>query len=561
LLLLCFRLFETSPAFGLPPVPVDTVRLNPSVQQALSRLQDQWLLWNSSFLQGDFEQMDAAQEDLVRTTAELGFERLPDLAAVAMQRAVEAARSGSVERSERALNSASRFDSSNAAWHFASSRVQAENGRPLRALGAALVGFGNLLGQPEVRPVIWRNLLVWASAVLQATGVLFVALLMAIKGSALLRDIRVATGTFLPALVAGGLGIALLVFPAFLPGGWLWVTLLWTILLWGYCTLSERTVIALTVICVVILPSAVLLAHSRLEPEQSESMSLVRDIEQRSLRGTFFDELAVLSRTLPRSTAVRHMTADIHQRLGQDDVARPLYAAVVQAEPRNGAALNNLGLFHFVRGDLTPAIAFLQQAADERASAAAAHYNLAASYDELLEFRSATSAREAGRRADPDRFSSWGNSNRPFVGVWGGLERGDEIRGELRQNEGIEAISWQRLLKPSVVALFVILLGPVVRWLRAGRIGMRRDAAIGRELWIERAARRIVPGAVAADSGDGWRAFLELLVPVGLILAAMASRLELLPLPSAQQPVYGVVQIFAVLALIVYLTVSWWRRA
>ncbi len=539
------------------------LRLNPSVQQALSRLQDQWLLWNSSLLQGDSEQMIAAEEDLIRTASELGFQRMPDLAAVAMQRAVEAARSDSHDRAARALASAQRFDPSNRALGFARSRVYAEGGRPLAASWAALGGFGSLLFDEGARPTVWRNLMAWVAAALQVTGVLFLALLMAMKGSVLLRDLRIASGSFLPAAAAGLLGIALLAWPALLPAGWLWLSLLWAILLWGYATFSVRSVICLAVVSLTVLPAVVLLGHASLADETDPALAVIEDIERGALRGTFFEQLAELSRALPASVAVRHLTADVHQRLGQDDVARPLYAAVVDAESNNGPALNNLGLFHLVRGEYVPAIRFLQDAAEEGGSAAAAQYNLAASYDELLEFRSATRARDAGRSADPESFARWSDEDVPFVGVWGGLERGPEIRAELsgRSADRLDAAdAWTALQRPLGVALLVILLGPLVRWLRAGRIGMRREPVAGRELWIERAARRLVPGAVAVDSGDGWRAFLELFVPVALLLAAMASRLQLLPLPIAQQPVYPLVQWTALLGAVGFLAFGWWRR-
>ena len=104
-------------------VDVEGTRLTVPVQETLLRLQDQWLVWNSAFLQGDSALAWAGVRDLHATADGMGLKRLPEPALGMLVRAVESARAGDFERARWSLEMASQLDPGSAEWAFAASRV------------------------------------------------------------------------------------------------------------------------------------------------------------------------------------------------------------------------------------------------------------------------------------------------------------------------------------------------------------------------------------------------------------------------------------------------------
>ena len=111
---------------------------------------------------------------------------------------------------------------------------------------------------------------------------------------------------------------------------------------------------------------------------------------------------------------------------------RPKYAEVVAREGDNGAALNNLGVYHLLRRESVRAIDFLATARDIEESAAASNYNLAKIYETLLEFSNASEAMNRAGDASRELTDQWRDAGETHVLLHGGRDRIPEIRRELR---------------------------------------------------------------------------------------------------------------------------------
>jgi tetratricopeptide (TPR) repeat protein len=244
---------------------------------------------------------------------------------------------------------------------------------------------------------------------------------------------------------------------------------------------------------------------------------LLDHLEQGALHGRLFHDLARLRETLPDAPALHQLVADIHVSLGQDDLARPIYMQVVAREPTNGAALNNLGAFHFFRQEYIDAIRFFQAAAQQPDAAVAAEYNLARTYSSLMEFANVDPHIDAARQLDDGQVNVWDQEDRACVVLPGGIGRIGEIRRSVRAALGPAPLG-PRDLAWLALPLGVLLLAWLVH--RVARPGplLHGVATVPARSGTERLLRVLVPGLVSSLAGDGGRAFAAVLVPVAALL-------------------------------------------
>jgi len=216
--------------------------------------------------------------------------------------------------------------------------------------------------------------------------------------------------------------------------------------------------------------------------------------------------------------ALDHLVADLHVELGQDDIARPMYRSVVDREPDNGAALNNLGAYHLFRSEHIQAIGFLERALGRPEGSLEAAYNLGMTYQQLFENTNSDRYFDMAREIDADRISGWLTDGEQGVVALGGLARIDELREELDQALGSSGLGRESALRASGV-LLATLLAAFVWWrFSSGAPVAMKASSLGRESWLERFARIVVPGLNSAEAGDGARGFLALLVPTAALM-------------------------------------------
>jgi len=221
------------------------------------------------------------------------------------------------------------------------------------------------------------------------------------------------------------------------------------------------------------------------------------------------------------------LLADVHRTLGQWDIARGFYRDVLEAEPQNASALLNLGVYAFNRGDTSAAIQYFQQAAaaDPR-NAAPAYFNLSQAYNEAYLFDEAHRALAQAKAIDAERVDRWlGNAEQErVVAAAGGLALIPQVERSLVGPAS--ALDLVQNGASVMVALGAILLAVALHLARRpyGYSATQPQWRLGNR-GIDTWRRVLLPGLSSAEAGDGGRAFLALLAPVGLL---MLPRFELL---------------------------------
>lgn len=560
---LLLAVWSGGPATGeVATVEVEGTKLTVPVQETLLRLQDQWLVWNSAFLQGDRVLAWAGVRDLHTTADEMGLKRLPEPALGMLVRAVESARSGDFERARWALEMAGELDPGSSEWSFAASRVAWLERSPIDAVRHLVGGYATMFGRSLAARLWWFDLSLWLLLSLLVTAALFVALQMATKGPTLLRDLIQNLGGVLPLPIAALAAAIAMLWPLLLPNGWIWLVLQWAVLLWGYGSSSERWVLGATAVILCGAPYAIEYQQRSFVVALRPESRLLDHLEQGALHGRLFHDLARLRETLPDAPALDQLVADIHVSLGQDDLARPIYRQVVDREPSNGPALNNLGTFHFFRQEYIESISYFEAASKRPEAAVAAEYNLAQTYSRLMEFGNVDIHMEAARALGGGRVSQWAQDGRSGIVLSGGIDRIADIRQDLRAELGPENASWRDLgwlglpLGVVVVAWLVQRVGRPGTVLRPPAAASPRGTFVGA---LERGLRFVIPGLVSAQAGDGGRAFAAVLVPVAALMFPLAGAFGVV-VPWGLDPGATLAWIVAIVTLASYVTLRWiWR--
>lgn len=544
------------------PAPTAGIELTRSVQQSLKRLQEYWLQWMSAFYQDSPARADEALRQILATARQVGFTRLPDFALGAAARAVESATAGNASRADWALDAAEAFDPGRPETSFARAAVARTEGRWAEAAGAIFEGYQRLLDS-SLGGLAAADFVLWGLLVLLVAGALFVAVEMAVKGGALLRDLRAALTGRLPAGAAMLLAALVLLAPVALPGGPVALLLWWSALLWGYQTASGRIVTGVVWALVAAAPLVAAGQQVRIALEQSPPMRALASFGEGRLYGTFFSDLQVLRTVLGSDPAVLELLGDVHRTLGQWEVARAHYRRVLEAEPDNVAVLINFGAYSFRKGNFALANEYFQRAARIEPPSAAAHYNLSLSYSDSYQFDESTKALDDAKRIDAERVDGWVRTPNPdrVLTFNGSLARADEIRQKLREawlGEAPHGASlaelarrWSSVWGAAAAALLAVGLHLVRRRRGYGEpaAALGWDGAPGAR-WV----RALLPPLDQAELGEGYAAFVSLvgLAAVALLPALTSTGVDL---PVGATP--GRTLLVAASALLLALFVAW----
>ena len=526
--------------------------LSPRVVQVLRQIEEQWLQWAHL---NDPEKAEAAVESILATARQLEMQRLPDLSAGAVARALEAAGQKDFDRARWALNAAEKFDPGRPETSLAQAAVAWRAGGYGAAAAAWLSALPRMFAGPLELSLETRNLVLWALTVVLLAGGLFLVLMLATKGGGLLLDLAGFLSARLPRAVALAAAAVILLWPLALPRGLLWLVLYWSVLLWGYGSTSERLVLVGVWFALGISPVLVARERRAVELSLSPPSQALDGIERRSLYGALFSDLSVLARALPESVAVKHLMADVHRLLGQWEEARALYRKVLDVEPDNHAVILNTGCYHFLKKDYGPAIESFRKVVTDNPQILESHFNLSQAFSESYLFDEASAARAQGNAIDSDQFSRWIAEKRSIATLPGGLARISEVRAELRmswRNRSAEAARSELLRQglPLLVALAALLVAVALHLAR------RHAGYTERPLWKDPDSRALawayalVPGLLSCEAGDGGKALAALLLPVALFALPLSSRIGF-PLPWHYDPGNAAIWVTAA-ALLIY---------
>ncbi len=542
---------------GVSSPQVTGVELTAPVRRGLKQLEEQWLQW---VVQNSKQGSESIVQDLLATARQLGMMRLPDLSIGALDRAVQAARQGDFNRAHWALDAAERLDPGRCETAFAEAAVDRQEGRWLRSLGDLLRGYLRLFSLPLERYLWLQDVLVWGVSLLLLSGGLFIAIQMAVKGKALWEDLLDLFSRRLPRPAALALVVAIFLWPLLLPSGLLWLPLFWSVLLWGYSSTSERAVLVTLWLVVGVAPILITAQSRRVAVMLSPPVQAMESLRQHRLYGGLFTDLGVLRSLLPESAAVKNLLADVHRSLNQWDLAQSLYRQVLEQEPGNTYAELNLGAYAYLKGDFGSAIQHFQKVIAADPKSAAAQFNLSQAYSDSYLFDDSKRALAQARAIDDTQVDIWMRelSSQRVVTNNRGITRIPEIRDELIANfRAHEAPSarlelFRRWLSP-VVPLVLALLAVALQQARRP-FGSSSESDPLRFHSNNRWRRILLPGAGAAESGEGAGGFFAVLLPVALIMLPLFGRLGY-RLPWGYDPGSSVAWIVAILGLTLYLGV------
>ena len=534
---------------------VTGVEMTAQVRQTLKQLEEQWLQW---VVQKNPQQAGAAVNDLMETARQLGMVRLPDLSAGAMAQAVQAARQQDFARAHWSLDAAERLDPGRPETAFAAATVDRLQGDWAGAAKAWLSAYPRLFAHPLERYLWLQNLVVWVLVLLLVSGGLFVAVQMLARDHALFGDLAALFARRLPRPAALTLAALALLWPLVLPFGPLWLVLYWSLLLWGYGSASERAVLVVLWLLLGASPLVIDLQRRYVAVELSPPAQAMQSFEEQRLYGSLFSDLGVLRSVLPESVAVKHLLADVHRSLNQWELARALYRQVLEKEPDNTAALINLGVYAFVKGDFNGAIQSFQKAASIDPRSAAAQYDLSQAYSSSYMFDEQKAAFARAQEIDAARVGVWmSNQAQRVVPVPGGLARIPEIRRELLAtwHGGEDRSTGSALLRRGLslfVSLSLILVAVALHLARRPFGYTERTGDVVPEGAFDRWARVFLPGLAFAEIGEGGRSFLAILFITGLLMLPLFGKIGA-HVPWRYDPGNFASWIVAILGLALYL--------
>ncbi|HEY4576092.1 MAG TPA: tetratricopeptide repeat protein, partial [Thermoanaerobaculia bacterium] len=359
------------------------IEMTAPVRQTLKQIEEQWLDW---IVQTNPQRAERSVNELLDVARQLGMQRLPDLSAGALSRAVQSARQKNFARARWEIAAAERFDPGRPETAFAEAEVDWLQRDYLGAAAARLRAYPRLFLHRLERYLWLLDLLFWALILLLVTGGLFLAVQMLTKGTSLFQDLVALFGRKLPRPVAYLLAGVALLWPLALPHGVVWLVLYASVLLWGYASASERAVMIALWLLLGAAPLLIDLQRRQVAVELSPPGLAMQSVQDHRLYGSLFADLGVLRGVLPQSVAVKQLLGDVHRSLNQWEIARALYRQVLEAEPKNAAAMINLGDYAFLKGDFNSAIQSFQQAAAAEPQNPAAPYNLSQAFSESYMF-------------------------------------------------------------------------------------------------------------------------------------------------------------------------------
>ena len=515
-----------------PAAAEERIELTPVVQQSLLHLQELWIQWLAAFNQDNPKRTGEVLSELMATTEQLGMEALPDLALAALVRGIEVAREGDVPRARLALAAAERLDSGRPETAFARADVERLAGRWPQAAAAWLDGQRRTLLLPRDRRLWLSDAAIGIVYLLLVAGGLFVALEMAVNGRLLLADLAAILASRMPGWLVAPASAVLLLWPLLLPAGLAWLALYWSLLLWTYGSTSERLVLGLLWLAAALTPFAAAEVREQVAVELSPPVVALEQAARGRLYGGLFSDLGLVQDVLPGDVAVEHFLADLHRRIGQWERARSLYLRVLEAEPKNAAALNDLASYYFYKGDYGTARARFEEATQAAPGDALAFFNLNQTFSIDYLFDEAREAmNQAQELGGSARVNAWveQTGEGSVLNASGGFARLPAIRrsiaAELRGDgdDGARTVELLRQGWSLLVALGFALAAVVFHLLR------RRIAVEGRRLppplrpgpW----SLALAPGLDSLLRGHGFAALRGLLAPAALLLLAFVPEL------------------------------------
>ncbi len=559
-------------AMAASGLEVGEIELTSPVRQQLGRLQETWKDFTAAYYKDDEELARSALTELLAIAGDLGMSKIPELSIASAAFAVDSVAGGDgVERARWAVDCARQLDPGRPEADFASATVERRAGNYIGAVKGVVAGYSKMLRLPIAGRVWRQNLGLWGLYLAMLTSGFFLLLQMGHRGTDLFYDLGRLVSPPLPRVAADVVAVLLLFWPLILPSGLLWLALYWSILIWGYCSVSQRGVLILLWLVFGLAPFAI--SHQQREIQRAllPPTRAIENLKAGRLYGGLLTDVDVLRNLVQEkeSSVGDELVADLHRSLGQWEQARLIYNSLIETEAEDpklvAPAQNNLGVYHYRKGDFGTAVTYFTRAAESTGVAppscmAETWFNLSQAHNENFNFTEAHQALAKAKRCDATQVFYWesseGGTQGNVIPINGGLRRAEEIQNTLAVDESStaqEGLASRRNL-PAAVAVAAIVLAVALHLLRrqkgypSSKFAGRRTS-IASNPWL----CGLLPGWESTLDGRGVKALTAILLPMSLLLAPTLKAWGYRPSLGYIGP--GFVTLLCIAALVIFLVI------
>ncbi len=385
-----------------------------------------WASYLKADRAGDAENARRTFAEIRRLRVERNVLNLETLALALTAQGQERLKKGEHDRAEEAFRSALALAPNVPDGHLGLALTETKKG-PLGlipALGDMLSGV--LARLPTLRGELFAVTLLVPVLLLVSFAVAAVfGFAMLVRHGGLLRhDLMESVGPARSRAVSLAFWLLLLFLPVVSFQGYGWLPLWWLALLFIYMSGLEKAVAILLLLVSVAVGPAVGFLESRLLAARNPLFWAAAAALDGGSDARAVAELDAAMKKNPDDRDLAYLLAAHHKKAGRYDEASQLYRALLQSDPADGIAKNNLGNLEYAKGELPSAIARYQQGAAGEGPAeqlATFHYNQSLAHLQKFEYQPAQEARSHADRFDPgvvavyDRTWKYDNGNYAVV--------------------------------------------------------------------------------------------------------------------------------------------------
>ncbi len=400
------------PALAARPEKVVDVR---GSQVAGTSFEALWASYLKADRAGDGENARRTFAEIRRLRIERNVLNLDALGLALVAQGEERLTKGELERAEQAFRSAIALAPNLPDGHLGLALVEAKRG-PLGVVSAiGDMNAGSLARLPTLRGELLALTLLVPAALLVALAVTTVfGFAMLVRHGGLLRhDLMESVGPARSRSVSLAFWVVLLSLPVVSFQGYGWLPLWWLALLFVYMSLLERAVAVLLLLVTVAVGPMVGFLESRLLAARNPLFWAAASALDGGSDPRALAELDAALKKTPDDRDLVYLLAVHQKKAGRYDDAAQLYRAVLQADPNDLIAKNNLANLEYARGEISSAIARYQQGAAEEGpsrQAATIFYNLSLALLQKFDFDAAREPRSHADRLDPEAVAMYDRS-------------------------------------------------------------------------------------------------------------------------------------------------------
>ncbi len=257
-----------------------------------------------------------------------------------------------------------------------------------------------------------------------ALAAVFAFAMLTRHGGLLRHDLLESLGPARSRAVSLAFWVVLLFLPVVSFQGYGWLPLWWLALLFVYLSGLEKTVAVFLLLLSVGVGPAVGFLESRLLAARNPLFWAAAAALDGGADSRAVADLEAAIKKSPDDRDLVYLLAAHQKKAGRYDEATQLYRSLLQVDPNDGIAKNNLANLEYAKGELASAIARYQQGASGEGSPALIatfHYNQSLAHLQKFEYQPAQEARSHADRLDPgvvavyDRTWKYDNGNYAVV--------------------------------------------------------------------------------------------------------------------------------------------------